>query len=111
MYIYMHAWCVCVCVCVFVCVCVCVCVCIYPVRPWYCRLFFCLIFNFYQPIIIIIIINYYSPCQALVLPPILLPLLLLIEVIQQHGWPPALNQEAYSDELISAVSSLAGASY
>ena len=42
------------------------------------------------------------------LPPILLPLLLLIEVIQQHGWPPALSQEAYQDELISAVSGLAG---
>ena len=50
----------------------------------------------------------YDPLQALVLPPILLPLLLLIEVIQQHGWPAALSQDAYSDELISAVSGLCG---
>ena len=44
--------------------------------------------------------------EALVLPPILLPLLLLIEVISQHGWPAKMSQESYADELISAVSGL-----
>jgi len=44
--------------------------------------------------------------EALVLPPILLPLLLLIEVMHQNEWPAPLSPQDYQDELISAVSAL-----